>query len=45
MRDDEASAEFSMKLLCSAEKIGGVIGKGGFNVKQLQQESGASIHV
>ncbi|KAF3443892.1 hypothetical protein FNV43_RR13582 [Rhamnella rubrinervis] len=44
-RGGEASAEFSMKILCSAEKIGGVIGKGGFNVKQLQQETGASIHV
>ncbi|KAE8022096.1 hypothetical protein FH972_007929 [Carpinus fangiana] len=41
----EASAEFSMKILCSAGKIGGVIGKGGSNVKQLQQETGASIHV
>ncbi|GAV75664.1 KH_1 domain-containing protein [Cephalotus follicularis] len=41
----EASAEFSMKILCSAAKIGGVIGKGGFNVKQLQQDTGASIHV
>uniref|UniRef100_A0A5B6YWT2 K Homology domain-containing protein n=1 Tax=Davidia involucrata TaxID=16924 RepID=A0A5B6YWT2_DAVIN len=41
----EAPSEFSMKILCSAGKIGGVIGKGGFNVKQLQQETGASIHV
>lgn len=41
----EASGEFSMKILCPAGKIGGVIGKGGFNVKQLQQETGASIHV
>ncbi|XP_031250560.1 KH domain-containing protein HEN4-like [Pistacia vera] len=41
----ETSAEFSMKILCSAGKIGGVIGKGGFNVKQLQQETGTSIHV
>lgn len=41
----ETSAEFSMKILCSAAKIGGVIGKGGCNVKQLQQETGASIHV
>ncbi|RZC61139.1 hypothetical protein C5167_022917 [Papaver somniferum] len=40
-----ASDEFSMKILCSAEKIGGVIGKGGTNVKQVQQETGASIHV
>lgn len=41
----EASAEFSLKILCSTEKIGGVIGKGGFNVKQLQLDTGASIHV
>ncbi|XP_022759238.1 KH domain-containing protein At4g18375-like [Durio zibethinus] len=44
-RGAEASAEFSMKILCLAGKIGGVIGKGGFNVKQLQQETGAGIHV
>lgn len=42
---EEALGEFSMKILCSTGKIGGVIGKGGFNVKQLQQETGASIHV
>ncbi|KAI5340576.1 hypothetical protein L3X38_019850 [Prunus dulcis] len=41
----EALAEFSMKILCSPGKIGGVIGKGGFNVKQLQLETGASIYV
>ncbi|KAK9271562.1 hypothetical protein L1049_001923 [Liquidambar formosana] len=41
----EASVEFSLKILCSAGKIGGVIGKGGFHVKQLQQETGANIHV
>ncbi|CAI9752994.1 unnamed protein product [Fraxinus pennsylvanica] len=41
----EAPSEFTMKILCSAEKIGSVIGKGGFNVKQLQQETGASIHI
>lgn len=41
----EASIEFSMKILCSAGKIGGVIGKGGANVKQIQQGTGASIHV
>ncbi|XP_059670578.1 KH domain-containing protein HEN4-like [Cornus florida] len=40
----EAPSEFSMKILCPAGKIGGVIGKGGFNVKQLQLETGASIH-
>ncbi|KAL2499427.1 RNA-binding KH domain-containing protein [Abeliophyllum distichum] len=44
-RGREAPSEFTMKILCSAEKIGSVIGKGGFNVKQLQQETGASIHV
>ncbi|CAA2975075.1 KH domain-containing At4g18375-like isoform X1 [Olea europaea subsp. europaea] len=41
----EAPSEFTMKILCSVEKIGSVIGKGGFNVKQLQQETGASIHI
>ncbi|KAL3813249.1 hypothetical protein ACJIZ3_014517 [Penstemon smallii] len=44
-RDQEAPSEFTMKILCSAEKIGGVIGKGGLNVRQLQHETGASIHV
>ncbi|KAJ8567477.1 hypothetical protein K7X08_019685 [Anisodus acutangulus] len=41
----EAPTDFTMKIMCSAAKIGSVIGKGGFNVKQLQQETGASIHV
>lgn len=41
----EASGEFFMKILCSTAKIGGVIGKGGFNIKQLQHETGANIHV
>ncbi|XP_065848151.1 RNA-binding KH domain-containing protein RCF3-like [Euphorbia lathyris] len=41
----EPSAEFSLKILCSDGKIGGVIGKGGSNVKLVQQETGASIHV
>ncbi|GLT34034.1 hypothetical protein SLA2020_085800 [Shorea laevis] len=44
-RGREAPAEFSMKILCAAGKIGGVIGKGGVVVRQLQQETGASIHV
>ncbi|KAK6152884.1 hypothetical protein DH2020_012523 [Rehmannia glutinosa] len=43
--DREAPSEFTLKIICSAEKIGGVIGKGGSNVKQLEQETGASIHV
>lgn len=38
-------SEFSMKILCSAAKIGGVIGKGGSNVRQLQQDTGTNIHV
>ncbi|CAN0926050.1 KH domain-containing protein At4g18375 [Linum grandiflorum] len=42
---DEPSVEFSMKILCAVGKIGGVIGKGGSNVKFIQQETGASIHV
>ncbi|KAK1433249.1 hypothetical protein QVD17_10158 [Tagetes erecta] len=42
---EEISSEFSMKILCSSTKIGGVIGKGGSNVRQLQQETGTSIHV
>ncbi|KAK6913500.1 K Homology domain, type 1 [Dillenia turbinata] len=41
----EASGDFYMKILCSAAKIGGVIGKGGSNVKQLQQETGTNIQV
>ncbi|XP_057809585.1 RNA-binding KH domain-containing protein RCF3-like [Salvia miltiorrhiza] len=43
--DREAPCEFTIKILCSAERIGSVIGKGGSNVKQLEQETGASIHV
>lgn len=45
MDREEAPKEFSMKILCSAAKIGGVIGKGGSNVRQLEQETGAGIHV
>ncbi|CAK9150702.1 unnamed protein product [Ilex paraguariensis] len=41
----EAPNEFSLKILCSYAKTSKVIGKGGFNMKQLQQEAGASIHV
>lgn len=43
--DREAPSEFSMKILCLADRIGVVIGKGGSNVRQLEQETGASIHV
>ncbi|KAK9114930.1 hypothetical protein Syun_021727 [Stephania yunnanensis] len=41
----KASAEFSMKILCSADKIRAIIGKKGSNIKQIQQETGAKIHV
>ncbi|RAL46596.1 hypothetical protein DM860_004875 [Cuscuta australis] len=41
----EIPAEFTMKILCLDSKIGGVIGKGGGNVRHLQQETGANIHV
>uniref|UniRef100_A0A1D1XZ57 KH domain-containing protein At4g18375 n=1 Tax=Anthurium amnicola TaxID=1678845 RepID=A0A1D1XZ57_9ARAE len=41
----ETSEEFSVKIMCSAAKIGVVIGKGGANVRQLQQQTGANIHV
>ncbi|PKA61452.1 KH domain-containing protein [Apostasia shenzhenica] len=37
--------EFSMKILCATDKIGGIIGKGGANVRQLERQTGASIHV
>lgn len=40
-----ATAEFSMKILCPAERIGGVIGKGGSIVKQIQHETGTRIQV
>lgn len=45
-RRDEASArEFSLRLVCPAGNIGGVIGKGGGIIKEIRQESGASIKV
>ncbi|KAA8536391.1 hypothetical protein F0562_028869 [Nyssa sinensis] len=37
--------EVVFKLLCSNERVGGVIGKGGTIVKALQNETGASISV
>ncbi|XP_058227967.1 KH domain-containing protein HEN4-like [Rhododendron vialii] len=45
MHGGEAPSEFSMKILCPVGKIGGVIGTGGSNVKQLETETGASVHV
>ncbi|CAN4124487.1 unnamed protein product [Withania somnifera] len=37
--------EFAVRLVCPTENIGAVIGKGGSIIKQLRQESGASIKV
>ncbi|KAA8532964.1 hypothetical protein F0562_032919 [Nyssa sinensis] len=37
--------EFSLRLVCPTENIGGVIGKGGSIINQIRQESGASIKV
>ncbi|KAM0933043.1 putative K domain-containing protein [Dioscorea sansibarensis] len=37
--------EFSMRILCATEKVGGLIGKGGVNVRQLEQHTGAHIQV
>ncbi|XP_010916373.1 KH domain-containing protein At4g18375 isoform X2 [Elaeis guineensis] len=39
------TAEFSIRILCATVKIGGVIGKGGVNVRQLEQQTGAHIQV
>ncbi|XP_010254574.1 PREDICTED: KH domain-containing protein HEN4-like [Nelumbo nucifera] len=41
----KAQQEVSFRLLCSNDKVGGVIGKGGVIVKALQNETGASISV
>lgn len=41
----DLSDEFSMRILCATEKIGGLIGKGGVNVRQLEQHTGAHIQV
>ncbi|KAI5679002.1 hypothetical protein M9H77_09952 [Catharanthus roseus] len=37
--------EFSLRLVCPAENVGAVIGKGGVIIKQIRQESGASIKI
>ncbi|KAK4358071.1 hypothetical protein RND71_023681 [Anisodus tanguticus] len=37
--------EFAVRLVCPTENVGAVIGKGGCIIKQLRQESGASIKV
>lgn len=43
--DGEITEEFSMRVLCPANKIGFVIGKGGASVRQLEQQTGARIQV
>lgn len=40
-----APKEFSLRLVCPTENLGGVIGKGGAIIKQIRQESGAFIVV
>ncbi|KAL4586809.1 hypothetical protein LXL04_011453 [Taraxacum kok-saghyz] len=37
--------DFSLRFVCPTENIGAVIGKGGAIIKQMRQESGASIKV
>jgi hypothetical protein len=44
-RDESSAKEFSLRLLCAAANVGGVIGKGGGIIKQIRQESGAFIKV
>ncbi|XP_051117526.1 KH domain-containing protein At4g18375-like [Andrographis paniculata] len=41
----DVASEFTMKMLCPADRIGGVIGKGGSSVRQLERDTGASILV
>ncbi|XP_050204112.1 KH domain-containing protein At4g18375 isoform X2 [Mercurialis annua] len=44
-RDEGSSMEFSLRLVCPIGNIGSVIGKGGSIIKQIRQESRASIKV
>ncbi|KAJ1296944.1 hypothetical protein BS78_01G340100 [Paspalum vaginatum] len=44
-RDESSAKDFSLRLLCAAANVGGVIGKGGGIIKQIRQESGAFIKV
>lgn len=37
--------EFSLRLVCPTENLGGVIGKGGAVIKQIRQDSGAIVIV
>lgn len=44
-RDEASAKEFSLRMVCPIGNIGGVIGKGGGIIKQIRQESRASIKV
>lgn len=44
-RDESAKREFSLRLICPTENIGGVIGKGGAAINQVRQETRADIKV
>lgn len=44
-RDESAQREFSLRLICPTENIGGVIGKGGAAINQVRQETRADIKV
>ncbi|CAI0448582.1 unnamed protein product [Linum tenue] len=39
----ELEAEVSFRILCSSDRVGGVIGKGGSIIQALQNETGASV--
>jgi transcription antitermination factor NusA-like protein len=41
----KTSEEFSIRVLCPNDKIGGVIGKGGNTIKSMRNDTGASIRV
>ncbi|XP_065861361.1 RNA-binding KH domain-containing protein RCF3 [Euphorbia lathyris] len=44
-RDEASAKEFSLRMVCPIGNIGGVIGKCGAAIKQIRQESRASIKV
>ncbi|GKV26664.1 hypothetical protein SLEP1_g35922 [Rubroshorea leprosula] len=45
LESEKAQQELTFKILCSNEKVGGVIGRGGAIIKSLQSETGASITI
>ncbi|KAM0952976.1 putative K domain-containing protein [Dioscorea sansibarensis] len=45
LRDESSAKEFGFRLLCPSINIGAVIGKSGVIIKQIRQESGATIKV